>query len=69
MKNITLIASTVLLLQGCATDAIYVSNGQAVRLREDVHNVAVWVKTKDGQEEPAKMTLPNGWYALPDEGE
>jgi hypothetical protein len=38
-------------------------------LRQDVKNVKVWVKTKDGEIIPGKMTLPNGWYCLPLEEE
>jgi hypothetical protein len=44
---------------------VYVPHGDAVRLRQDVKNVKVWVKTKDGEIVPGKMTLHEGWYCLP----
>lgn len=46
-------------------DTVYVPDGQAVRLRETVRGVKVWVKTSDGDTVPGKMDLPEGWYCLP----
>ncbi len=45
---------------------VYVPHGDAVRLRETVKDVDVWVKTKTGDIVPGKMDLPEGWYVLPD---
>ncbi len=60
----------ILLFTGCAYyKTVYVPHGDAVRLRQDVKNVKVWIKTKDGDIVPGKMTLPNGWYCLPLEEE
>ena len=51
---------------GCAGQrTVYVPDGTPVRLREEVRNVKVWVKDRDGDATPATMTLPEGWYALP----
>lgn len=53
---------------GCA-HIVYVPHGQAVRLRKQVDNHEVWVKTKDGDTVAGKMDIPNGWFCLPDPGE
>lgn len=62
--TVMLIAS---FLSGCAhfTNTVYVPDGAAVRLREEVKNVKVWIKTKDGKIVPGKINLPEGWYCLP----
>jgi hypothetical protein len=54
----------VIILTGCSTESIYIPHGQAVQLREPINNVKVWVKTKTGNE-PATITLPEGWFCLP----
>jgi len=56
-------------LGGCATKTIYVPAGKAVQLRQQVKNVRVWVWDKEGNRVAGKMTLPEGWYALPSEEE
>ena len=56
-------------LNGCATKTIYVPDGKAVQLRQQVKNVRVWVFDKDGKRVAGKMNLPEGWYALPLEEE
>jgi len=62
-----LVVFLVLLCSGCSliTRTIYIPHGQAVRLRQEVRNVKVWVKTKDGEIAEGKITLPEGWYCLP----
>ena len=40
-------------------------HGTAVRLRETVKDVKVWVKDTDGKAVPGRMNLPEGWYVLP----
>jgi len=59
------------LCQGCTwfTRTVYVPHGQAVRLRQEVKDVKVWVKTKEGEIVPGEMDLPEGWFCLPDPGE
>ena len=66
MKKL-LVVFLVLLCSGCSliTRTIYIPHGQAVRLRQEVKNVKVWVKTKDGEIAEGKITLPEGWYCLP----
>ncbi|HOI56121.1 MAG TPA: hypothetical protein PLP01_12785 [Phycisphaerae bacterium] len=64
----------ILLLTGCGggapfTRTIYVPDGTPVRLRETVKDAKVWVKDADGKPVAGKMDLPEGWYALPDDGE
>ncbi len=46
----------------------YVPDGTPVRLCETVKDVKVWVKDADGQPVPGRMSLPEGWYCLPDQG-
>lgn len=60
---------TLLLAAGCTTKTVYVPDGKAVQLRQQVRNVRVWVWDKDGKRVAGKMTLPEGWYALPLEEE
>lgn len=58
----------ILALSGCVNPyikTVYVPHGQAVRLRQKVKKVKVWVKTETGEIVPGKMDLPNGWYCLP----
>lgn len=54
----------ILLLTGCVR-TVYVPYGTPVRLRETVSDVKIWVKDSSGQPVAGKMTLPEGWYALP----
>ncbi len=64
-----LVVSSFGALGGCATRTIYVPDGKAVQLRQQVKNVRVWVFDKEGKRVAGKMTLPEGWYALPLEEE
>ena len=63
-KTVGVIALAIL-ISSCGYKTVYVPHGDAVRLRERVKNVKVWVKTKDGDIVPGKMDLPDGWYCLP----
>ena len=63
------LALCVLLAAGCGTRTVYTKSGEPVRLRQDVRNVKVWVMGADGKPLPSKMTLPEGWYALPMPGD
>ena len=51
---------------GCVSRVIYVPHGQPVRLAESV-KARVYVADKDGQQIKSqnKITIPEGWYALP----
>jgi len=53
---------------GCATRVVYVPHGEPVRLAESV-KARVWVKGTDGVPVLSKnrVTLAEGWYALPKE--
>jgi hypothetical protein len=56
----------LLIIQGCTLMApkiktIYVPEGDAVMLRQDVKNVDIWAKTKDNEPVAGKMTLEEGW--------
>jgi hypothetical protein len=59
----------LLALPGCATRMIYVSSGEAVRLRETVRSAKVWVLDENGEPVAGVMDLPEAWYALPLESE
>ena len=48
---------------------VYVPHGTPVRLRETVRDAKVWVKDADGRVVGGRMDLPEGWYALPVDGE
>lgn len=64
--RLVFIASILLMLNGCRwIQTVYVPHGQAVRLRETVKRVKVWVRTETGEIVPGKMDLPEGWYCLP----
>ena len=64
-----LVVSSFGALGGCATRTIYIPDGKAVQLRQQVKNVRVWVFDKEGKRVAGKMTLPEGWYVLPLEEE
>jgi hypothetical protein len=51
------------LVMGC-NRTVYVPDGAAVRLRQDVKGVDVWVQTDNGWK-AGKLTIPEGWYAMP----
>lgn len=46
--------------------AIYIPTGEPVRIAEDIPNVRVEVIGPAGTT-IRRMTIPNGWYALPDQ--
>jgi len=66
-----LVATTLLLLcipaflTGCGTRTVLVPHGEPVRLRKSIKNVPVWAADSKGVEVPGKVTLPEGWWALP----
>jgi hypothetical protein len=53
-----------LMLAGCATNTIYVPDGKAVRLRQDV-KAKIWALDSNGTPVAGTMTLKDGWYVLP----
>lgn len=60
-----LISFLAILTTGCATRTIYVPHGEPVRLRADVKDHPVWVQDAEGRWVPGRVTLKEGWYALP----
>ena len=73
-----------LFCSGCGTKTVYVPDGAAVRLAQDIGQpprwwpfskwpgdagVEVWVKDDTGKMVKGKMILPEGWYCLPMEDE
>ena len=70
VKRFIFIAGLLVMLTGCKyVQTVYVPHGQAVRLRERIKNVKVWVKTETGEIVPGKMDLPEGWFCLPKDKE
>ena len=53
-----------LCLTGCGTRTILVPPGDPVQIREPV-KARVWVFDARGERAPGEVTLPAGWYALP----
>lgn len=59
------LAFALLVAAGCAgTRAVYVPYGEPVRIGRPTPTW-VWAADKDGKEQLVRMTLPEGWYALP----
>jgi hypothetical protein len=52
------------LTAGCAqlTRTIYVPEGDAIKLRETIEDVKVWVKPANQEAVAGKLTLFEGWY-------
>ena len=59
----------LLCIAGCGSRTIYVPDGEPVRLRETIRDAKVWVMGSDGQPVAGRMDLPEGWFALPVDGE
>ena len=56
----------LLLLSGCCTPhTVYVPAGKAVRLRQSI-TADVWVLDAEGNPVAGRMTIPEGWFCLPD---
>lgn len=55
------------LLPACGTRVVIVRKGDPVQLAAPV-KAKVWVYDKNGERIPSKATIPEGWYALPDDG-
>jgi hypothetical protein len=68
LKHLIPFLLPIMLLTGCVR-TVYVPDGTPVRLRETVRDVKVWVKEADGHVVEGRMDLPEGWYALPIDGE
>jgi hypothetical protein len=69
--RLKMLLTTLLLsawLSGCGTRTVYIRDGEPVRIRKAITNAAIWAKDARGADIPGEMTLPEGWYALPDPG-
>jgi hypothetical protein len=62
-----LIAPLLVVLAGCSNLTVYVSDGAAVQLRQPV-KAKVWVHDASGERVAGQMVIPEGWYAMPDDG-
>jgi cadmium resistance protein CadD (predicted permease) len=58
------IALYLLMSAGGCNRTVYVPDSAAVRLRETVKRVDVWIWV-DGAWEAGRMDLPEGWYVMP----
>jgi hypothetical protein len=63
MKN-ALLFTLCLFCTSCATNTVYVPDGKAVRLRQDVR-AKIWAMDANGNPVAGAMTLKEGWYVLP----
>ena len=71
MRNLILIfalGSMLVFASGCLTrrDAVYLSRGDPVRLRQTVRSVKVWVYGQSGRLQEAVIDLPEGSYVVAD---
>lgn len=64
MKTACVILAFLFLSCGVRT-TVYVPEGDAVKLRQDVKGVKVWVKTKNDDIVAGKMDLHEGWFCAP----
>lgn len=65
--TLTLLCVSVFATSGCSlipVRTVYVKPGVSVRLRQDVENIKIWVKGKDGKVLPSTITLKEGWYVM-----
>ncbi len=55
---------------GCsrAKRTVYVPHGSPVRIRATLKKSPVWVTDENGVWIPGTIDIPEGWYALPDDG-
>lgn len=55
---------------GCsrAKRTVYVPDGSPVRIRETIKHAPVWVMDENGVWIPGSVDIPEGWFALPDNG-
>lgn len=63
--RILLLSVLIFMLQGCGTRTIYVPHGRAVRLRQTVKGVKVWIKDSEGKPVKGVFDLPEGWFCKP----
>ena len=68
MRKTILFVLAFCFLSGC-NKTLYIPDGKAVKLRETVKGVKIWVLDSRNKLQPRIMDLPEGWYALPDPGE
>ena len=59
----------LLLLCGCRAPAIYIPPGEPVRIARPIRNATVEIILPSGQTALRTLTIPAGWYALPDPAE
>gem|GEM_PF-603699 len=62
------LALALICAAGCGTKVYFVPEGDPVRLRKPIRRAAVWVMDENGRPVASKVTLPAGWFALPDPG-
>lgn len=66
--GILLCVSVCALASGC-TRIVYAPAGEPVLIREDIVDAPVSVLGEDGEFVDGLMTIPAGWWALPDPDE
>ncbi len=65
------IVATSAILSGCyaPAPAVYIPTGEPVRIARDIRHATVEILLPSGQTALRTLTIPAGWYALPDPAE
>jgi len=61
--------ATSAILSGCYAPAVYIPNGEPVRIARPIRHATVEILLPSGQTALRSLTIPAGWYALPDPAE
>jgi len=66
-SSLLFVSALLIASSGCATKVILVPEGEPVRLAEPIKS-RVWVIDSKGDSVKSqnRVTIPAGWYALPD---
>ena len=63
-----LLLVTAVVGSGCGTRAVFIPDGEPVRLREPLMKVPVWVMGADGIPVKSVINVPEGWFIVADPG-
>jgi hypothetical protein len=66
--TIALVATSAI-LSGCYAPAVYIPTGEPVRIARPIRHATVEILLPSGQTALRTLTIPAGWYALPDPAE
>ena len=63
------LVATSAIVSGCYATAVYIPTGEPVRIASPIRNATVDILLPSGQTVLRTLTIPAGWYALPDPDE